>query len=94
MNKPTLKKVNPKNDKTVKLRVINGSSSSHFWLHYAGGKMKIVAADGIDITPVSVDKMLIATAETYDIEVIIAADTSYEFRATSWDRYRHTSLWV
>lgn len=85
---------NPKNDKTVKLRVINGSSSSHFWLHYAGGKMKIVAADGIDITPVSVDKILIATAETYDIEVAVATDTSYEFRATSWDRYRHTSLWV
>ncbi len=85
---------NTSNNKTVKLRVINGSSSSHFWLQYAGGKMKIVAADGIDITPVSVDKMLIATAETYDIEVAIATDTSYEFRATSWDRYRRTSLWL
>lgn len=79
---------------TVKLRVINGSSSSHFWLQYAGGKMKIVAADGVDVVPVEVDKLLIATAETYDIEVEVDAGKSYEFRATSWDRYKYTSLWL
>ncbi|MGB3548511.1 MAG: multicopper oxidase domain-containing protein [Saprospiraceae bacterium] len=79
---------------TVRLRVINGSASSHFWLHYAGGKLRIVAADGLEVEPVEVDKMLIATAETYDIEVTLPADGRYEFRATSWDRYRHISVWL
>ncbi|WP_291725945.1 multicopper oxidase domain-containing protein, partial [Bernardetia sp.] len=82
---------------TIRLRIINGSASSHFWLHFAGGKMKIVAADGIEVEPVEVDKLLIATAETYDIEVSIPKNkenTKYEFRATSWDRYKHTSVWL
>ncbi len=78
----------------VRLRVINGSASSHFWLHYAGGPMTIVAADGINVEPVEVDKMLIATAETYDLEVVLPRDGRFEFRATSWDRYKHTSLWI
>jgi FtsP/CotA-like multicopper oxidase with cupredoxin domain len=95
---------NLKAGETIRLRVINGSSSSHFWLHYAGGKMKIVAADGINVEPIEVDKLLIATAETYDIEVTIPQNSTnnnendkqnkYEFRATSWDRYKYTSVWL
>jgi FtsP/CotA-like multicopper oxidase with cupredoxin domain len=83
-----------KPSETVRLRVINGSASSHFWLHFAGGEMTVVAADGIDVQPVKVDKLLIATAETYDIEVTLPAVGQYEFRATSWDRYKHTSVWL
>jgi len=78
----------------VRLRVINGSASSHFWLQFAGGKMKIVAADGLEVEPIEVDKLLIATAETYDIIVTPPAAGRYEFRATSWDRYKHTSVWL
>ena len=79
---------------TVRLRVINGSASSHFWLQFAGGKMRVVSADGLEVVPVDVDKLLIATAETYDIEVTLPTDGRYEFRATSWDRYKHTSVWL
>ncbi|WP_116125310.1 multicopper oxidase domain-containing protein [Lewinella sp. IMCC34183] len=79
---------------TLRLRVVNGSASSHFWLQFAGGKMKIVGADGLEVVPTEVDKLLIATAETYDIEVTLPADGRYEFRATSWDRYKHTSVWL
>ena len=79
---------------TVRLRVINGSASSHFWLQFAGGKMRVVSADGQEVEPVEVDKLLIATAETYDIEVTLPADGRYEFRATSWDRYKHTGVWL
>ncbi len=78
----------------LRLRVINGSASSHFWLQFAGGKMTVVSADGQEVQPVAVDKLLIATAETYDIEVTLPADGRYEFRATSWDRYKHTSVWL
>lgn len=70
----------------VRLRIINGGASSYFWLQFAGGKMKIVAADGLDIVPIEVDRLLIAIAETYDVEVTLPKDgMAYELRATSID---------
>jgi FtsP/CotA-like multicopper oxidase with cupredoxin domain len=70
---------------SVRLRVINGSAASYYWLQYSGGKMKVVATDGNDVTPVAVDKILIATAETYDILIHIPENGQYEFRATAQD---------
>jgi FtsP/CotA-like multicopper oxidase with cupredoxin domain len=78
----------------IRLRIVNGSASSHFWLQFAGGQMTVVSADGQEVDPVMVDKLLIATAETYDIEVTLPSTGRYEFRATSWDRYKHTSIWL
>ena len=78
----------------VKLRVINGSSSTYFWLGWAGGKISVVANDGEDVQPVTVDRMIVGVAETYDVEVTIPRDGSYEFLATSEDRTRYTSLWL
>lgn len=79
----------------VKLRIINGSSSTYFWLHYAGGKLKVVATDGQDVVPVEVDRMIIAVSETYDVEVTIPEEgTAFEFLATSEDRSNKTSLWL
>lgn len=79
----------------VRLRVINGSSSTYFWLTYAGGKMEVVASDGSDVVPVPVDRLIIGVSETYDIIVTIPDDsTAYEFLATSEDRIRSTSAWV
>ncbi|WP_243770759.1 MULTISPECIES: multicopper oxidase domain-containing protein [Mucilaginibacter] len=78
----------------VKLRVINGSSSTYFWLGWAGGKLKVVANDGEDVQPVEVDRMIVGVAETYDLMVTIPADGSYEFLATPEDRTKYTSLWL
>jgi FtsP/CotA-like multicopper oxidase with cupredoxin domain len=78
----------------IRLRIVNGSSSSYFWLQFAGGKMKVVANDGIDVVPVEVDRMIIAVAETYDIIITIPEDMSYEFKATTEDRTKSTSLWL
>ncbi len=79
----------------VRLRVINGSSSTYFWLKYAGGKIAVVASDGIDVEPVEVDRLIIAVAEIYDVIVTIPSDsTAFEFLATSEDRIRSTSLWL
>ncbi len=79
----------------IRLRIINGSSSTYFWLKYAGGKISVVANDGPDVEPVEVDRMIIAVAETYDVVVTIPADrTAYEFLATSEDRVKSTSLWL
>lgn len=76
---------------SVRLRLINGSAASYFWLQYSGGKMKVVAADGNDVKPVEVDKILIATAETYDVIIRIPDNGQYEFRATAQDITSHTS---
>lgn len=84
-----------KGGETVKLHVINGSATTYFWLQFAGSKLTVTASDGMDVTPVPVDRMIIGTAETYDIEVTLPADsTAYEFLATAEDRTRSTSLWL
>lgn len=84
-----------KGGQKVRLRVINGSSSTYFWLRYAGGKINVVANDGKDVEPVPVDRLIIATAETYDLEVTLPEDdTAFELLATSEDRTRSTSLWL
>jgi CopA family copper-resistance protein len=79
----------------VRVRLINGGASSYFWITYAGGKMAVVASDGMDVEPVEVDRFIMGVAETYDVIVTIPADsTSYELLATSEDRTRSTSLWL
>ena len=78
----------------VRLRVVNGSSSTYFWLTYAGGKITVVANDGMDVEPVEVDRLIVGVAETYDVVVSLPADSSYEFLATAEDRTRATSLFL
>ncbi|SFD02109.1 copper-resistance protein, CopA family [Chitinophaga sp. CF118] len=76
----------------VRLRIVNGSSSTYFWLNYAGGKITVVANDGMDVEPVEVDRLIVGVAETYDVVVTIPENMRYEFLATSEDRTRSTSL--
>lgn len=78
----------------VRLRIINGSSSTYFWLHYAGGKITVVANDGADVEPVEVDRLLVGVSETYDVIVTIPENMQYEFMATAEDRTGSTSLWL
>ncbi|MDR2235830.1 MAG: multicopper oxidase domain-containing protein [Chryseobacterium sp.] len=78
----------------VRLRVANGGSSTYFWLNYGGGKIKVVGNDGNDVVPVEVDRLIIGVSETYDIEVTVPENKSFEFRATSEDRIGHASLWL
>ncbi len=76
----------------VRLRVVNGSSSTYFWLTYSGGKITVVANDGKDVEPVVVDRLIIGVAETYDVVVTIPEDMQYEFLATSEDRTNSTAV--
>lgn len=78
----------------VRLRIINGSSSTYFWLNYAGGKLTVVANDGADVEPVEVDRLLVGVSETYDVIVTIPDNMQYQFLATAEDRTRSTSLWL
>ncbi|MBN8651514.1 MAG: multicopper oxidase domain-containing protein [Cytophagales bacterium] len=85
---------NVKPGDSLRLRIINGSASTYQWAQYAGGKMKVVAADGIAVLPVEVDKILVAIAETYDVEIKIPDDgMAYEFRATAQDISGYASIY-
>lgn len=78
----------------VRLRIINGSSSTYFWVQFAGGKMSVVANDGAEVVPVEVDRLIIGVSETYDVVVTIPANGSYELLSTAEDRTKSTSLWL
>ncbi|WP_029293138.1 multicopper oxidase domain-containing protein [Chryseobacterium hispalense] len=78
----------------IRLRVANGGSSTYFWLNFGGGKIKVIGNDGNDVVPVEVDRLIVGVSETYDIEVTIPENKSFEFRATSEDRIGHASLWL
>ncbi|MDQ0967828.1 CopA family copper-resistance protein [Flavobacterium sp. W4I14] len=78
----------------VRLRIANGGASTYFWLTYAGGKITVVANDGNDVTPVEVDRLIIAVSETYDVIVSIPENKSYEFLVTPEDRTKSASLWL
>jgi FtsP/CotA-like multicopper oxidase with cupredoxin domain len=78
----------------VRLRVIDGSSSTFFHLQYAGGPLEIVAADGMDVAPREVSRMLMGIAETYDFLVTVPDSGSYEFRATAQDGSGYASVFL
>jgi FtsP/CotA-like multicopper oxidase with cupredoxin domain len=75
----------------IRLRIINGSAATYFNLQYANSYMRIIAADGINVTPVSVNKLEIAIAETYDVLITVPEIGSAELRATSWDVMGYSS---
>jgi len=75
----------------VRLRIINASAASYFYLHSSAGPMTIVAADGPPVEPVKVDRFLMAIAETYDVVITIPASGEYELRATTQDGSGHVS---
>jgi CopA family copper-resistance protein len=70
----------------VRLRFINGSAMSIFDVRIPGLKLTVVAADGQDVEPVTVDEFRIATAETYDVIVEPKDDRAYTIFAQSMDR--------
>jgi CopA family copper-resistance protein len=70
----------------VRLRFINGSSMSFFDVRIPGLKLTVVATDGVDVEPVSVDEFRIGAAETYDVIVEPNDDRAYTIFAQAMDR--------
>jgi CopA family copper-resistance protein len=69
----------------VRLRIINGSASTQFWMTFGGESPLLISADGLDVTPVKRNKTFIAIAETYDFIVTIPQSGKLEFRAMAQD---------
>ncbi len=74
----------------VRLRFINGAAMTIFDVRIPGLKMTVVAADGQNIEPVTVDEFRIGVAETYDVVVEPSADSAYTIFAQSIDRTGYT----
>jgi FtsP/CotA-like multicopper oxidase with cupredoxin domain len=70
----------------VRLRFVNASAMSIYDVRIPGLKMTVVAADGQNIEPVSIDEFRIAVAETYDVVVEPSADSAYTIFAQNIDR--------
>lgn len=69
----------------LRLRIINGSAQTFFDLRIPGLKMTVIAADGEDVEPVTVDEIRLGVAETYDV-LIEPKDEAYTIFAQSMDR--------
>jgi CopA family copper-resistance protein len=69
----------------VRLRIINASAMSIFDVRIPGLKMTVIAADGQNVEPVSVDEFRIGVAETYDV-IVEPQEGAYTLFAQSIDR--------
>lgn len=75
----------------VRLRFINASASTYYWMDFGGGNPIVVSSDGIDVSPVDKSRFLFGIAETYDIVVTIPEGT-LEISATAQDGSGNTSI--
>jgi len=71
---------------TVRLRLINASAMTYFDFRIPGLRLTVIAADGLPVTPVTVDELRIAVAETYDVLVTVGDLPAYTLYAQSMDR--------
>ncbi len=78
----------------VRLRIINASASSQYWLTFGGEDPILVAADGPQVVPVKHNKTFIGIAETYDFIVSIPTDGQIEVRASVQDGSGKTSAYL
>ena len=78
----------------IRLRVVNGSSSTYFNIEYAGNQMQMISSDGNDIQPINVNRVLMGIAETYDFIITVPENGSYEFRATPMDQTGKASVFI
>ena len=70
----------------VRLRFINGSAMSYFDVRIPGLQMRVVAADGQHVHPVSVDEFRISAGETFDVIVEPSGQDAFTIFAQSLDR--------
>ena len=70
----------------VRLRFVNGGAASYFDVRIPGLKMTVVAADGQNVHPVTVDEFRIGSGETFDVVVEPSGQEAFGVFAQSMDR--------
>ena len=78
----------------IRLRIINASASSYFHVEFGGGDMLLIEADGVPVVERAVERLRLATAETYDVLVHIRENKRYELRATAEDVSGYASYYL
>ena len=85
---------NFKGGEKIRLRIINAAASTYFWLSFGGKAPLLISADGVNIEPLPVKKILNAIAETYDLLINLPEKKSIEIRATAQDGSGSTSATI
>lgn len=75
-----------KRGEKIRLRFINSAAMTIFDVRIPGLKMTVVAADGQNVEPFTIDEFRIGVAETYDVIVEPSDDSAYCVFAQSIDR--------
>jgi CopA family copper-resistance protein len=75
----------------IRLRFINAAAMTYFDVRIPGLKLRVVAADGQYVHPVSVDEFRIAPAETYDIIVEPSGQDAFTIFAQDMGRTGYVS---
>ena len=70
----------------VRLRIINAAAQTIFNIRIPRLTMTVVAADGQNVRPVTVEEFQIGNAETYDVIIAPAEDRAFTFVAETIDR--------
>ncbi len=76
---------NAKAGDVIRLRFINSAASSYFRLEQSNTPFTVINADGIDVQPITVDKILMGMAETYDVLVTVPESGGLEINANNID---------
>ena len=77
----------------LRLRIINGSASTQFWMTFGGKAPILVSADGNDVVPIPHSKTFIGIAETYDFIITVPESGKIELRAMAQDGSGTTSAY-
>ncbi|NBC36423.1 multicopper oxidase domain-containing protein [Novosphingobium sp. FSY-8] len=70
----------------TRLRLVNAGGMTFFNVRIPGVELRVVAADGQDVVPVSVDELQITPGETYDVIVTLPDDAPRTIVAEAMDR--------
>ncbi len=75
-----------KKGEKIRLRFINAAAMTLFDVRIPGVKMTVVAVDGQNVDPVTIDDFRIGVAETYDVLIEPSADQAHTIFAQAIDR--------
>jgi FtsP/CotA-like multicopper oxidase with cupredoxin domain len=67
----------------IRFRMINAAADTPFRVALGGHQMTVTHADGFPVEPVTVDALMIAMAERYDVTVTVAGDGVYPLVAVA-----------
>ncbi|MDP1807474.1 MAG: multicopper oxidase family protein, partial [Acidimicrobiales bacterium] len=67
----------------IRFRIINAAADTPFRVAMGGHKLTVTHTDGFPVVPVTVDTLMIAMAERYDVTVTVAGDGVYPLIAVA-----------